>query len=425
MTNHIVDGRDSYMAQGIDENSATEKAISESGDATIIGSQFDRIHRPKSQRGMFAATAVLLILGLLVRLFIFNDGDRVGSLGVRLVWTGIGTLGMILAYYIDFTIIGKYPKAIYVGIMSFSAILVLIPQNIADGRMFYAQYAILLFPIAFSAIIYATKNKGYLGVILCGAAYVIPGIIALYIPFVSGFLHFAVVGAVLLGIAVYKKWFGKKRGYCFLLMTVPIVLCGVALFVNLASYGWARILAAVNPNSDGYWNVMIRELLSGAKLLGTGNIPSEYRVWLTEPDIQFYTDLLLTALISLVGWIAFAVIIGALLFFIVKGFSRCFKQKSSLGFFVSAAIMLMFSMQVISYIAFNFGFLFAVPISLPLISYGNTATVINLALIGFMLSVFRTGDVVTDGEVSSTSKHNRFISWADGNLTIYFKTQRG
>lgn len=80
-------------------------------------------------------------------------------------------------------------------------------------------------------------------------------------------------------------------------------------------------------------------------------------------------------------------------------------------------------MQVISYIAYNLGFLFAAPISFPLISYGNTAMIINLVLIGFMLSVFRTGDVVVDGKNPAITKLNKFISWNDGKLTINFKTQ--
>ena len=64
MQNHIIDGRDSYMAQGLDESTATEKALADTGDATEIGTQLDRIHRPKPQWGMFVATAILLILGL-------------------------------------------------------------------------------------------------------------------------------------------------------------------------------------------------------------------------------------------------------------------------------------------------------------------------------------------------------------------------
>jgi cell division protein FtsW (lipid II flippase) len=424
MQNHIIDGRDSYIAQGLDESTATEKALADTGDATEIGTQLDRIHRPKPQWGMFVATAILLILGLLVRLFVFRDEDRIGLISIRLIYTGIGVAGMIAAYFTDFTIIGKYPKTIYFGVISISLAMLLFSPTL-NGRSYYAQYIILLFPLAFSAIIFATRNKGYLGILLCGLAFALPGFISLYVPSVSGFLLFAIVGATVLGIAICKNWFNTKRVYSFLLMLAPVALLAIVFFINMTPYRWNRLAVAFNPfidpNGVGYMGVMVRKLLSGATFFGRGNIPSEYLVGLTEPHQIFYTDLLLTALISLLGWITFASILSGLLFFIAKGFILCFRQKSSLGLFVSTAIMMTFCMQVISYIAFNLGFQFASPISLPLISYGNTATIINLVLIGFMLSVFRTGDVVADGKIPTITKLNRFISWNDGKLTINFK----
>jgi hypothetical protein len=43
----------------------------------------------------------------------------------------------------------------------------------------YEMYIILLFPLAFSAIIYATRSKGYAGVFLCGLAFELLSFIAL------------------------------------------------------------------------------------------------------------------------------------------------------------------------------------------------------------------------------------------------------
>ena len=112
-------------------------------------------------------------------------------------------------------------------------------------------------------------------------------------------------------------------------------------------------------------------------------------------------------------------IIGMLSFFIAKGFMRCFKQKSGLALFVSVSVLLTFTMQVIGYAVANLGFQLVSPISLPLISQGNTATVINLILIGIMLSVFRTGDIVRDRHMAETA-NPRFVTWSDGKPTISF-----
>ena len=423
LENHVTDTRDAYVAQGIDEDTATDRAIADTGDAAAIGLELDRIHRPKPQWGMLAATAALLFLGILVRLFVFNDEDRVGLLSLRLFHTGVGIAAMLVAYFADFTLLGRFPKTVYVGIIAVAGVVSFLSPN-WYGTPFYTQYIVLLFPVAYAAIIFTARNKGYRGIILCGFAYIVPGAVAVSVSFASVSLLFTVVGVVLLCFAICKNWFGVKKGYGLLLVLVPTVLVAAVLFVGMEVLGSNRLTTALNPELNptgaGYTGVMARRILDGAVFFGQGNIPSEYVVILREPAFFFYTDMLLTALISLLGWSVLVVVFGAIGFFVIKGFRSCFRQKSGLGFLVSTAIMLTFTLQVVGYVVYNLGFQLMPPISLPLISYGNAATTTNLVLIGFMLSVFRTGDIVVDGKFMRVSKRVRRFSWVDGKLTIDF-----
>lgn len=421
---HLCDQRDALIKSGMDEDTANLESIRQMGDAVEIGMKLDRVHRPKPQWSMLAATAALLMIGLLIRLFIFNDGDRSGLLSVRLFYTAIGIIVMLIAYFSDFSLLGKYPKTILFSVMAISIAGLCLSPTI-NGQSFYTQYITLLFPLSFTGMIFATRNKGYSGIILSGWAFAILAFIAICIPSVSGFLLFSISGILLLSVAIYRNWFGVKRTHGFSLLLIPIFLITAAfsVFMGTSDYRWNRLSIAFNPSLDpngaGYLGNMTKELLSSASLLGMGNIPEQYHVMLREPINLFQTDLILTAVISLLGWIAFLGIIIALLFFIVKGFSLCFKQKSSLGLFVSLSIMITFTIQMLIYVVFNLGFQLISPLSLPLISYGNTATVINLGLIGLMLSVFRTGDMVK-GE-GGPCKNNKLFSWNNGKLTIDFK----
>jgi cell division protein FtsW (lipid II flippase) len=161
-----------------------------------------------------------------------------------------------------------------------------------------------------------------------------------------------------------------------------------------------------------------RAFLGGAKLFGRGEMPAEYKNIPGFPLPEIDTNFLLTYLIYDVGWIAFIIIMSVLLFFIIKGLMLCFRQKSALGTFVSVSVISTFTMQVFGYVIVNLGFpLFS--LSLPLISYGNIATIINLSLIGLMLSVFRTGDVVKDKHAGIIQKDD-FITWSDGKFIISF-----
>jgi len=411
LENHIIDQRDSLMRQGLDEETATDKAISNTGDAETIGAQLDRTHQPKPQWGMLLSTIVLLSIGVLVRWFVFRDWIESDSLYTQLFFIGIGLVGMFVAYFADFSFIGKYPKSIYFSIIIFSMAVYQV-SPILNGRVFYAYYAVLLFPLAYASAIYAAKNKRYIGIILCVLAFVVPGYIALSVPFLSGFLLLAVIGTIMLSVAVNRKWFGDiKRRLGFLTLLVPGVSFIILLVVNITDHQRNRIEAffglRFGQEPGNSLNFMTRELLSGANFFGQGNLTEQFMlspVGSYHPTFGhfIYTDLLLTAIIAILGWAVFAVIICAILFFIVKGFMLCFKQKSVLGFFVSFSIMMTFSIQAVGYVLYNLGIQFFAPISLPLISFGNTATMVNLVLIGFMLSVFRTGDVITDENSTNT-----------------------
>ena len=416
MKNHIIDQRDAYAAQGLDEDTATERAITETGDAALLGSQLDRTHRPKPQWGLLAATGALLLLGILIRVFIFREEDYYGYLYIRLAASAVGIAVMLAAYFSDFSILGKYPKAAFGIVVALSGAGLFLSSTVNGSRYFMqfaVQYAILLFPLAFSAMIFAMRNKGYRGLILCELAFALPALIAVFVPSITGFLLFTASGIALLCIAACKQWFGVKKTHGFLTMLVPAAFLAALFFMNMNSFGWERAAVAANPSLDptgaGYIGVMTRELLSGAKLIGRGIIPEEYNVLFTESAI-FQTDLLLTRLIAGLGWISFIIIMGILLFVIIKGFILCLKQKSTLGLFISLAVMMTFTFQVVSYVIFNLGFQFLAPMSLPLLSHGGTATIINMGLIGFMLSVFRTGNIAQDNQMIPKKEGEAYVA---------------
>ena len=77
--------------------------------------------------------------------------------------------------------------------------------------------------------------------------------------------------------------------------------------------------------------------------------------------------------------------------------------------------------QILLYIPANLGIWLIAPIALPFLSYGATALLINMALAGVLLSVFRTGEVYRDTAPHPIFSDSKFIQWADGKLTITFK----
>jgi len=427
ITNHIVDGRDYYIAQGFDEETATDKAIADTGDSMTIGTQLDRIHRPKPQWAMFAWVTGFLIVGLFISLFIFDDVNVTNTLLTRrLVLTAIGVVVMMAAYFADFTILGKYPRRICLGVgllvtgtyslSGFGTQLVVLDMQ------FQLQALALLLPVVFAPIIFISRNKKYWGLLGCLMVYGLLCLVTLNANQLSGFVHFAIIGMALLIVAVVKNWFGINRVIGVVLTLVPYIIFLVAMIFIYGRGNWisARLMGVINPHNDplgfGFLAIQARELLSNAVLVGEGVMPDFF------PQAWLYSDFILSTIIIRFGWLAFAVVMSAVLIFMGKVVVRCMKQKSGLGFYVSIAVALTLLVQIFMYVVFNMGFTFT-HISLPLISPGNSAMLINMALIGFMLSVFRTGDSVIDKRFLTSTEQDDFLSWDSGKLTINFKAK--
>ena len=423
LKNHIVDTMGAYMVDGMDEQSATDQALADTGDAAIIGTQLDRTHRPKPQWGMLSLTAVLLLMGVLIKLTLLSADFAIPNMASQLVAMSLGAGLMLVAYFCDFTIISKYPRALYLCLCVVTWFLIVASPRL-NGKALYLNltYMVylpiaLLFPTAIAGIVYCTRGKGYLGLIASGISVAVSAFIALMIPAFGEALLIIAAGFVLLSVAIIKNWFGIKRLYGFLVMLSPCVIILLVAAYYLSTYHLHRISAVFNPNLDpygsGYWTLMLRSLISGSNWIGAGQ--SDYAGLL---NVGNSPDYLLTYLIFNFGWIVFVAIMAVVLFFIVKGFMLCLKQKSGLGLFVSLAVMLTFTIQTIGYVFANLGFNFCAPISLPLISYGSGAMMMNMLLIGLMLSVFRTGDIVRDKAVAQM--HSDFITWNEGKLIISF-----
>jgi len=154
--------------------------------------------------------------------------------------------------------------------------------------------------------------------------------------------------------------------------------------------------SVLDPTGVEYIRTTIQQFLSHSRFIGEGLPMSDYGGYPASQLLAANTDFLLTYMIYRLGWIVLIGIIAIFTAFIIRAVLLCKKQKGVLGLLVSIAIISTFAVQLMSYIAFNLGFLLFSPVSLPLISHGGRALVTNMFLIGFLLSVFRTGNLVTD-----------------------------
>lgn len=282
----------------------------------------------------------------------------------------------------------------------------------------------LLYPLAFAGLIYSLRNKGILGIILCEAGYLILSFLLIKISIRSGFVMFSIAAIVLLVTAVVKGWFQVKKSTGILLVALPAtvlsILAGFRILID--RYYLQRLEVAFHPElystDQGYLSSLIRELLNNSNFIGKGNIPATFSSQVKIPI--YYTDFILSHLIYNYGWITFLVICALFIGFCIIGLKYVLKQKSILGLLVSLSLMITIICQVLLYVVSNLGFNLLATFPLPLVSYGNVSLIINMALIGIMLSVFRNGDIVNDKSMRKNFSHP-FIYREGDKLIINLK----
>ncbi len=385
---HIIDQKNAYISHGMDAEDATDKAILEMGDPINVGTELDSVYRPKPEWSIVLLTGILLVLGIVVRRFIMQGIDIQRSLTMEIIYSLVGVGIMGFAYFMDFTILGKYPKTIYFSLVLITIVSMLVSPRIM-GQSYYAKYMMLLFPTAFAGIIYDMRIKGYKGIVFCGIYFLIPAILCLIIPSLSNLILYMAICLFLLTFAILKGWFNVKKLKALLTVYVPTFAFLLATALSMKEYQLERIKYAINPyldpNGGGHVIVTVRNVLSNAKIIGSNLNSSDIKEVL--PGIN--TDFIITNLIYSFGWLAFVALIALVLLFIVKSTKISLSQKGVLGSLVSMSVIASFSFQTIFYLINNFGLIYVDPIGFPLISNGKTSLIINMFLIGIMLSVYK------------------------------------
>ncbi len=426
LENHIQDQKSAYMAEGLEEEEALTGALKQMGDPVVIGTQLDRAHRPRLEGSMVVLIVLLILAGMVLRFFsspqVFDGLEYYYTqMGVTLLGSGL----MFLLYTLDFTILGKLPRIIFFSLVALG-ILAFFISPLANGQYRFVTHILILFPTAFAGIIYSMRNQGYGGLVFCGLCFLAPAFMAILTPSLTSLLIISLSCLTLLTVAVAQGHFKVRKPIAYLMMYIPALTCLTILFSRI----YHRLAMFSSPESDhggtGYFlDFVVRNILASAKWIGQGNMPQGYEgmsIAQILPSIN--NDFLMTYTIHRFGWIAFFVV--ALLFaaFIIRATLLCLRQKSVLARLVSLSVVLTIALQVVCYMVPNLGLTLFAPLTLPLVSQGNSALLANMCLMGLILSVFRTGRFMRDPFGADKTKPSPFISYEDGRLIIDFKPHR-
>lgn len=407
LMDHIESLKYAYIEEGLEENKAYEKAIEQMGEATAIGRQLHNTHKPRLEW-----TILLLVVGILgIGLLALYKWDTYAEIiqdvyyfKKQFIIAGVGVLAFIAMYFLPYQQLEKWSL---VGVGIGSMLLIYLQQyglaiNGATrwlslgGLSWNVPMTVLpLFVIAFVGIVRKYGKDKMIVYMVMGAMACIPIGLLMLNSFVNGLLLALMLVMIFTFYIISREFKGEKVK--FLSVLYGTVFGGSLLLIKTfmsQPYRLERIAVFLDPTLDplgaGYMPLNMQTIREAASLIGDRGFQTLSIQYLPEPA----HDVILTFIIGSMGWLVAALLIGLVSLMLLRMTRASFKIQEQYGRLLAFSITLFFGVQLGYNIAMNLGVVPLVGMSLPFVSYGGTNLIVNMAMMGLFLSIYRRKDLV-------------------------------
>ncbi|OME71551.1 hypothetical protein BK120_33320 [Paenibacillus sp. FSL A5-0031] len=413
MQNHLDELVEDKLNEGLSEDEAVRAALVQMGDPDQIGKQLHAAHKPVMEWGLAALVAIMVGIGLLAMYameFAYSDLNVYSGFQFFLkkaVFTAIGIVLIIGIYFLDYRKWEKYSWYIYSGTIFLMVVCLFYAVEVNGskswltiGSFTFDVYGTspYLFMIAFAGTLLAKRkekqglfrNLLYFGKMALLYA-IVPAI--LYYKANSN-LNFIIY---LFGLTVLML-FVAKTYRLFLTIVSSIIAAGAVFIIKIndpVRYRsiWERYTAFLNPTaSPDDKNYYLQKSLESIQLGGMWGqgFGVENRMFR-----YIYSEMVFTYLIYSLGLVfGIAIVLLALLLIVkVIGMAITLKDIYARGLVVGSFSIIGF--HFVWNILMSFGLLPINSMTMPFISYGGTTAIIELMVMGLLLSVNRRKNMIS------------------------------
>jgi cell division protein FtsW (lipid II flippase) len=395
LQDHIQTLKEDFISSGLSEEEATEKALAHMGNPDLIGKELNKTHKARLSWGVIIPLLCFSIFGLVTMYFIQSSGavshaEDIQMFQKNLVFYVMGISFMVGLYFFDYRRILPYSKGIYIAVVLLLASQISLSIPINGSYYFHLgvitvnliPYCLMLLVISLSGIFLTFEWHKPLEFIKALGLIIVPGLLMLRGPISFGFLYFIAVITLMI--------MSKARMYQVLLSVAsPIVAIYTSLL--LVPYRLRRFTIFLDPASDpensGWIYLQVKKAIASAGLFGKG-FTLEPR---TIPEL--HTDFIFTYIVHSFGWIIAAIVIAFIVVFLLKLMNIAKITKNSYGKLLVSAFIAILTTEFLLSLGMNFGISPMVGISLPFMSFGGSQLVINMIIVGLILSVYRRKDI--------------------------------
>ncbi len=412
LDNHIQELAEGYISDGMEEEEAYGKAISRMGDPVEIGRSLHKTHKPKPEWSILSLLAVIIAYGIFIIFYYASLFSAPEVLRHQLQFLLVGIPLLCFFYFFDYTKLERFTLPVY-----FLTCLLLLGAIIFGGRMQGRAYifigrfgftpSFIVIPvilICFAGLVNRWCDGDTLNLIKLVGSAGLPLIIILMEPSLA---YFFIVGTGLLVMITYgictNQIFKASRTKTLLVLYACLIGFGFLLFFYFFGFKpWRikRFTMFLNPEEDpmgeGWTYTILDKILSSSQMFGSGgsftDASGKHISILPGANSEF----ILTFVIGSLGWLFGIVLIVLLSLIILRLFLAAGKIRHTFGKYLCVGICCVFSLQVIVNVLMSLRLFPTFGVPLPFISFGGAAFLLNTAMLGLFLGVYRRKDIIAE-----------------------------
>ncbi|PUA39266.1 cell division protein [Paenibacillus elgii] len=392
-------------AEGASREEAVAWAIRQMGDPVTVGRELHRIHKPRIHWGLLFGLIVFLALGVFAMYSIESSyaamrPNGLGGVGFaifKMFFIALGLPVLLVFYFMDYRKLKAWSLLMYYLAAGGMLYVLLFGHQVNGARNYLSigRFSIDLTTVTSYLFIAAAAGllldwrgqKRNFGLKSMLAFVLVPFVLYAMVPSLSTILLYLISYGILCGVIARKWWLA-------LLQTGgTLLLLGGAFLIRF--YLSRRMLAFLNPDRDpsgaGYMYIQMKEALSSAGWWGHG-------FGAVNPKLPYvHSELIFTYLVYSFGWgVGIAVAVAAV-YFVARLLHSMGQVRETYGKMLIVAATSIIGAQFGYCIGMSLGLLPITSVVLPFVSYGGTHTLIEMAVIGLVLGIYRRKDMIRLG----------------------------
>ena len=424
---HIMDQAEAYESDGMVREDALITAVREMGDPVSVGIDLDKIHRPHMDWRFLVYVFFISILHLGIQYLINrympleSDGSVVTHFsGTSTITTFVGLSTMLVMYRLDYTILAGRSRIAGLAYLIIIAILSGLCESYVNGGKTWisiddlsvSSFALMTaFLPLFAGILYDYRGKGKSAIVKI--------LLWMFVPVSVGRCCCRLISTsaifilsaetILFILALYKGWYTVNIKAVLLGGVGITIILAAARLMLAAEYQKQRIMywlahfgiGNYSANADHTINYVRRQL---ASVFAHSNVvrKSDEAIAIMKQLPSFQGDLVLGSVAATCGIIAAISLLVCLLVLSVYIFSISLRQRNALGYIIGCSCGVAIGLQSFANILAVFGILPFMLTFLPFFGGGFSTIVVDYALLGLVLSIYRYKDIRKEKTVKTT-----------------------